>query len=139
MATNAPEAPPTVAVGSVCVRDGAVLLVRRSNAPGSGQWALPGGRVEAGETLAAAVRRELAEETGLSGKPRGLCGVAERRGPGYHYVILNYWVDAPTGRAVAADDVDGVVWATRADLETLDLVGDLDGFLAGHGVLDRLR
>lgn len=139
MGTNAPEAPPTVAVGSVCLRDGAVLLVRRSQPPGSGQWALPGGRVEAGETLVEAVRRELAEETGLRGEPRGLCGVAERRGPGYHYVILNYWVDAPRGRAAAADDVDRVAWASRADLGELDLVGDLDEFLAGHGVVAHLR
>lgn len=139
MGTNAPEAPPTVAVGSVCLRDGAVLLVRRAHAPGAGQWALPGGRLETGETLVEAVRRELAEETGLRGEPLSLCGVAERRGPGYHYVILNYWVDAPSGRATAADDVDRVTWATRADLGELDLVGDLDEFLADHGVIDQLR
>ena len=104
----------------------------------AGRWSLPGGRLEPGETLAAGVLRELAEETGLAGRVRGLCGVAERIGEGYHYVILDFWVDAPAGEAIAADDADAVTWADRADLRRLDLVPLLVEFLSDHGVWQRL-
>lgn len=130
--------PPTVGVGAVVVRGGRLLLVLRGRGVAAGRWALPGGRLEPGETLAQGVARELAEETGLHGEVRGLCGVAERHGDGYHYVILDYWVDAPAGEPVAADDAAAVRWASRADLDRLPLVGLLAAFLAEHTVLDHL-
>lgn len=129
---------PEVAVGAVVVRDGRLLLVLRGRGAGAGSWSLPGGRVEAGESLTAAVARELAEETGLKGNPGRLCGVAERTGDGWHYVILDYWVDAPHGEAVAGDDAAAVTWAGLADLDRLDLVPRLVEFLDEHGVLERL-
>lgn len=135
MAANSPE----VAVGAVVVRDGRLLLVRRGRGVGAGRWSLPGGRVQPGESLAAAVARELAEETGLRGSIGPLCGVAERIGHGWHYVILDYWVDAPRGEAVAGDDAADVAWADRAALDRLDLVAQLLEFLSAHGVLARLR
>jgi ADP-ribose pyrophosphatase YjhB (NUDIX family) len=122
----------------VCVRDGRLLLVRRGRGVAIGRWALPGGRVEAGEGLAEAVLRELAEETGLGGTLGALCGVAERIGDGRHYVILDFWVEPGPGEAAAGDDVDAVTWAARGDLAGLDLVWRLTEFLADHGVLDRL-
>lgn len=130
---------PDVAVGAVCVRDGRLLLVQRGRGPGYGLWAVPGGRVERGESLPAAVARELAEETGLHGRVTGLCGVAERHIDAHHYVILNHWVDAGTGEAVAGDDAAAVTWAARTDLDTLPLVPDLMAFLTEHGVVDRLH
>ncbi len=130
---------PTVGVGAVCVRDGRLLLVRRARPPAAGRWALPGGKLEAGETLAAAVARELAEETGLVGAVGPLCGIAERTGPGFHYVILDFWVDVPAGDAVAGDDAAALAWADRADLDRLPLAGDLLGWLDAHGVAARLR
>jgi len=133
-----PAPRPEVAVGVVAVRDGRLLLVRRGRGVGAGRWSLPGGRVEPGETLTEAVRRELREETGLDGTVDGLCGVAERMGDGYHYVILDYWVEVAAGDPVAADDAAAVRWAGRDDLARLDLVEGLVEFLADHGVLPRL-
>lgn len=129
---------PEVAVGAVCIRDGRLLLVRRGRGPGAGRWAMPGGRVEAGESLAEAARRELAEETSLHGRVTGLCGVAERHVDGHHYVIVNQWVSVDAGHAQAGDDAEVVTWATRGDLDELPLVPSLLEFLAEHGVLERL-
>lgn len=133
-----PGNPPIVAVGAVCVRAGRLLLVRRARPPEAGRWSLPGGRLAPGEALADAVARELAEETGLRGRVGGLCGVAERITSAFHYVILDFWVEVDRTDAVAGDDVDAVTWADRADLQALDLVRQLLGFLDEHDVLERL-
>jgi len=124
-------------VGAVCVRDGRLLLVRRGRGLAAGAWALPGGRQEPGETLQEAVARELAEETGLAGVVGPLCGVAERIGDGYHFVIVDFWVET-TGDAVAADDAAEVAWVDRSELDRLPLVPLLAEWLAEHGILDRL-
>jgi len=128
---------PEVAVGAVVVRDRRLLLVRRGRGVGVGLWSLPGGRVEPAETLAAAVRRELEEEVGLRVRVGPLCGIAERISEQAHYVILDFWAEAD-GTPVAGDDAADVVWADRADLDRLRLVDGLLGFLADHGVLERL-
>lgn len=130
---------PELAVGAVCVHDGLLLLVRRARGVLRGHWSLPGGRVEGGESLAGALAREVAEETGLAVEVGALCGIAERRFGSAHYVILDYWVTAVGGEAVAGDDADAVCWAGRDDLRTLALVPQLEQFLAEHGILDRLR
>lgn len=137
MGTNAPA--PEVAVGAVCVRDGCLLLVLRGAGAGAGRWAVPGGRLARGESLTAAVTRELCEETGLRGHVTGLCGVAERHVDGHHYVIVNHWVEVTTGEAVAGDDAAAVMWATRADVDTIELVPGMLAFLAEHGVLEHLH
>ncbi len=126
-----------VAVGAVLVRDGRLLLVQRGRGVAVGRWSLPGGRVEPGERLAEAVRRELREETGLEVAVGDLCGIAERIGARAHYVILDFWVTAE-GAPAAGDDADDVVWADRAALDRLDLVDGLIDFLDANGVLDLL-
>jgi ADP-ribose pyrophosphatase YjhB (NUDIX family) len=100
---------------------------------------VPGGRVDPGELLVDAVRRELREETGLDGIVGPLCGIARRGGGDHRFLILDYWVDAAPGDACAGDDAADVIWAGRADLERLELVPLLREFLVDHGVLDRLR
>jgi 8-oxo-dGTP diphosphatase len=127
---------PEVAVGAVCIRAGRLLLVRRGRGVAVGRWSLPGGRLRFGEDLAAAVRRELLEETGLEVAVGPLVGIAERVGEGRHYVILDFRVEVPDdAEAHAGDDAAAVTWATRDDLAHLHLVDRLVEFLDEHGVL----
>lgn len=131
---------PIVGVGAIVLRDGRLLLVRRGNEPGRGLWAVPGGRLELGETLADGAVRELAEETGLTGRAEGLCGIAERISEHGHIVIHDFWVavDADS-RPVAGDDATEVAFVTRAQLVALPCVPLLEVFLREHGVWDRMR
>jgi len=131
---------PQVAVGAVAVHDGHLLLVRRGTAPEAGRWSIPGGRVGAGESLAAAVEREVREETGLAVRCGSLVGVAERMGPGHHFVILDFAVELPGSEGalpppVAGDDAAECAWTGLDAVEGMDLVEGLAGFLRRHGVL----
>ena len=72
------------------IHDGALLMVQRAHEPGKGLWSLPGGRVERGEYLADALRREVLEETGLVVEAGELAGILEIPGEEFHYVILDF-------------------------------------------------
>jgi ADP-ribose pyrophosphatase YjhB (NUDIX family) len=85
-------APVELCVGAIVVLDGQLLLVQRANEPSAGEWSVPGGRVEPGETLAEAVVRELGEETGLEGVCGPLVGWVERIDERHHFVILDFEV-----------------------------------------------
>jgi ADP-ribose pyrophosphatase YjhB (NUDIX family) len=128
---------PEVAVGAVVVDDDRLLLIRRGRDPGAGLWSLPGGRVETGEALAAAVERELLEETGLTGRCGPFVGWVERIGAGYHYVILDFVVEVDdVSSARAGDDAAGVAWVPMAALRTWpDLVPGIVAFLDEHGLV----
>src|SRR5262245_10414840 len=127
---------PEVAVGAVAIRDGAVLLVRRGRGPAAGEWSVPGGRVETGETLAAAVVREMLEETGLEAVVDGFLGWVERIGES-HFVILDFAVTVldPTETPVAGDDAAEVAWVPLTELVDTRLVDGLYDFLRDAGVL----
>lgn len=116
--------------------DESILLVRRGRGPAQGTWSVPGGRVEAGETLAEAVVRELAEETGLDGMCESLLGWAERMGPGYHYVILDFRVTVMSdAEPTAGDDAAEARWVPLWEVADLTLADGLAEFLHEHGIL----
>ncbi len=118
---------PIIGVGGVVISDGRVLLVRRGSPPLQGQWSIPGGILESGETLIEGVRRELAEETGIDVRVGTLIEVFERidRDPSgkaqYHFVVLDYLCEAVRGIALAGSDVSEVAWAAPFELEKYSL------------------
>jgi 8-oxo-dGTP diphosphatase len=116
---------PWVGVGVIVWRDGKVLLARRARPPRLGEWSIPGGAQQVGETVAQAAEREIFEETGLTVRAAELVSVEDavtRDADGavlYHYTLIEIAADRQAGDATAADDVDAVVWATPAEAETL--------------------
>ena len=127
---------PELCVGAVVVRDDAILLIKRCSPPGQGLWSVPGGRVQRGETLAEAARRELREETGLDGEVGEAVGWTELIGRRRHYVVVDFWVTVASDEApTAGTDASDAAWVSLEDLEELDLVDGLLQFLADHRVL----
>ena len=124
-----PESP-LVGVGAVIVQDQRVLLIRRGQAPLLGEWSLPGGVLECGETLREAVVREAREETGLVVETDEMLGVYERviRGDDgrvrYHYVLIDFLCRPAGGELEAASDAADVRWFTRDQLPALNLAYD---------------
>src|SRR6185503_8655147 len=117
---------PIVAVGAVVVDGDRVLLVKRGQEPLKGEWSLPGGVVETGETLDAALRREVREETALDIVVGPVVEVLEsiRHDAGgraeYHYIIIDYVCHVRAGDPAAAacgSDADGACWVGAADLD----------------------
>ena len=127
---------PEVCVGAIAVDEGRLLLVRRGRGPAAGAWSVPGGRLEAGETLAEAVLRELAEETGLEGVCDELVGWVERMGPDHHYVILDFAVTVLEPREPrAGDDAAEAEWVPLDEVAHRRLAEGLAEFLHEHGIV----
>jgi ADP-ribose pyrophosphatase YjhB (NUDIX family) len=126
---------PVLAVGAIVVRDDALLLVRRDRPPAEGLWSLPGGRVEPGEAVVDAVKREVEEETGLEVEVLGLAGVFEVFGD-THYVILDHLARAPAGAEPApGDDASEARFVPLGAVESLPLTPRLAETLKAWGVL----
>jgi 8-oxo-dGTP diphosphatase len=111
---------PLVGVGAVVVDGGRVLLVRRGREPLKGQWSIPGGLLEIGESLTAGVAREVLEETGLVVETVELIELLDRihhedDRVRYHYVIADYLCQVSGGVLLAGSDADEVRWAERAE------------------------
>ena len=115
---------PMIGVGGVVVQDGRALLVRRGSEPLRGQWSIPGGLLEVGETLENGVRRELLEETGLQVRVLELIGVYERiipaehsrPGPRFHFVILDYLCRAEGGTPAPGSDAAELAFVSEEEL-----------------------
>jgi mutator protein MutT len=116
---------PIVAVGAVILDGDRVLLIQRGREPMKGAWSLPGGAVEVGETLDAALAREVLEETGLSVEVGPVVEVLDRvqfDADGrveYHYVIIDYLCRVFAGSAASGSDARDVRWVRVDDLDEL--------------------
>jgi 8-oxo-dGTP diphosphatase len=111
---------PLVGVGAVVAHEGRILLVRRGTEPARGQWSLPGGLVEVGESLTSAVAREVLEETGLVVEPLELIELLDRiyhegERVRYHYVIADYLCRVTGGELCAGSDAAEVRWVEKAE------------------------
>ena len=113
---------PIVGVGGVVVDESKVVLIRRKYEPLKGHWSLPGGMVEIGETLEAALTREMLEETGLVVDVGPVIEVFDRitrdeeRRVRYHFVLIDYVCWRTGGALRAGSDVDAAIWADPDNL-----------------------
>ena len=129
---------PELCVGAIAVIDGRLLLIRRGHGPAAGEWSVPGGRVEGGETLAESVVREVAEETGLEAVCDDLAGWVERIGDGHHFVIFDFLVtvlDDPETGLRAGGDATEAAWVPLDEVAHLRLGDGLAEFLHDHGIV----
>lgn len=117
-----------------------MLLIQRGTRPEIGAWSLPGGRVEAGETMINAMTREVHEETGLIVTAGDLIGWVELISDHSHFVICDFWaVEAdPHVQPTAGTDAQRVGFFSLTELWSLPMVAGLLAFLADHGVLEHL-
>jgi 8-oxo-dGTP diphosphatase len=119
---------PQLAVSAVIFRDGKILLVRRAKSPARGFYSLPGGRVEFGESLHAALHREVDEETALKVEIIGLAGWREvlpgTPGSG-HYLILSFAALWIAREPVLNHEHDDFKWLAPDDLGDLKVTGGL--------------
>jgi 8-oxo-dGTP diphosphatase len=116
-----PEAP-IIGVGAVVIDSGKVLLVRRGQEPLKGEWSLPGGALELGETLQQGVVREVLEETGLTVVPGGIVEVLDRITQDelsgrirYHYVLVDFLCRVTGGTLRGGSDAEEARWVTQEE------------------------
>jgi len=125
---------PVIGVGGVIIDNHRALLIRRGSEPLLGEWSIPGGTLELGETLEEGVARELLEETGVRVRVRELIEVFDRiyledsssssgnrKRPRFHYVIVDYLCERIGGEPRAGSDVTDVALAREEELEKFRL------------------
>jgi len=116
---------PIVGVGAVIFDNGRVLLVKRGHAPMQGEWSLPGGALEVGETLEEGIKREVLEETRLIVEAVAVIEVFDRISRDehgrvqFHYVLVDYLCRVTGGSAASASDAADLCWAPLDDLGTI--------------------
>jgi ADP-ribose pyrophosphatase YjhB (NUDIX family) len=119
---------PQLAVSAAIFRNDNILLVRRARSPAKGFYSLPGGRVEFGETLHAALNREVDEETALKIEIVGLAGwreVVPGTSGGGHYLIMSFAARWASGEVVLNDELDDFKWLKPDAIGDLQLTGGL--------------
>jgi len=142
---------PLVGVGGVVINDGRALLILRGSEPLKGEWSIPGGMLELGETLEQGVERELREEAGLQVRVAGFIEVFDRiyfehdriqgvrETPRFHYVIIDFLCELLSGEAVAGSDVTDVAWAREEELDRFKMTETAMRILHKAFSLDRQR
>jgi len=151
MAREYPDRP-VVGVGGVVIEDGRALLIKRGSEPLLGQWSIPGGTLELGESLQEGVARELLEETGLEVQVLDMIeafdrifldlaapNVGDRSRPKYHYVIVDYLCERLAGEAKAGSDVTDVAYAREDELEKFHLTSTATRVLHRAFAMERER
>lgn len=141
-----------VGVGGVIIDQGRALLIRRGTEPLLGEWSIPGGTLELGETLEQGVARELLEETGLTIRVLELIEVFDRiyvestagaseskKGPRFHFVIVDYLCERLSGAPVAGSDVTAVAFATEEELGKYNLTETATRIVKKAFVIHRQR
>ena len=111
----------TDCVGVVCLKGDEVLLIQRGTAPRKGEWSIPGGRIEAGETEAVAALRELTEETAVSANLLTKITALNADFEGYHYRLHDYLAQWVSGVPKAGDDADQARFVPISEIESLGM------------------
>jgi 8-oxo-dGTP diphosphatase len=143
---------PVVGIGGVIIEQGRTLLIRRGSEPMRGEWSIPGGTLELGETLEEGVVRELLEETGIVVRVLDLIEVFDRiyaedgtiavqvlKKPRFHYVIVDYLCKRIGGEPRAGSDVTDVVFAREEELAKYQLTATATRILQKAFFMDRAR
>src|SRR5579872_932688 len=126
---------PLVGVGAIIIEHNRVILVKRGHPPLLGEWSIPGGLLEVGETLRQAAVREVLEETGLRVEVGELLGVFDRivrdedQRALYHYVLIDFLCRRIAGELQAACDALEARWYTRGEIGNLSLAQDTVGVI----------
>jgi ADP-ribose pyrophosphatase YjhB (NUDIX family) len=149
-----------VGIGGVIIDRGRTLLIRRGSEPLLGEWSIPGGALELGETLEEGVARELLEETGVAvrvlelievfdriyldnrpdtGLDSGSAGAREGQKPRFHYVIADYLCEILSGEPRAGSDVTDVAFAREDELAKFHLTETATRVLKKAFAMDRAQ
>jgi 8-oxo-dGTP diphosphatase len=125
---------PVVGIGGVIIDQGRAVLIRRGSEPLLGEWSIPGGTLELGETLEEGVARELLEETGIKVRilelievfdrifpGNGSSGAEDKKNPRFHYVIADYLCERLGGEPRAGSDVTDLAFAREEELARFHL------------------
>lgn len=143
---------PVVGIGGVVIDQGRTLLIRRGSEPLLGEWSIPGGTLELGESLQEGVVRELLEETGIEVRvlelievfdriflQDGATGAEAKRRPRFHFVIADYLCERLGGEPRAGSDVTDVAFASEEELVRFHLTETATGVLRKAFAMDRSR
>jgi 8-oxo-dGTP diphosphatase len=142
---------PVIGVGGVIINHGCAVLIRRGAEPLLGQWSIPGGAIELGETLEEAVRRELREETGLEVRVLELIELfdriyvddsstsKDRKKPRFHFIIADYLCELLGGEPHAGSDVTDIAFAREDELAKFHLTEKATSVLKKAFAMSRAR